>query len=279
MAIQLTSGMRSNLISLQDTTALMETVQGRLSTGKRVISALDNPVNYFTASNHENRAAKLDSKKDMMNEAIQTQKAASAGMESIKKLIESARGIAQSALTATNTATNKALDTLVTSFKAVLSQINDLASDSGYSGKNLLAGDSLTVYFDESGDSKLDISGFLANTTATGALAMSDAADATYGWAATTTVGITASLTQIDAALITLEVEAKKMSSTLNVVQTRFDFTKSLIDTLTEGAAKLTEADMNEEGANLLMLQTRQQLGTTSMSMASQAAQSVLRLF
>ena len=45
------------------------------------------------------------------------------------------------------------------------------------------------------------------------------------------------------------------------------------------GSANLTNADMNEEGANMLMLQTRQQLGTTSLSLASQAAQSVLRLF
>ncbi len=52
-----------------------------------------------------------------------------------------------------------------------------------------------------------------------------------------------------------------------------------MINTLEDGAAKLTEADLNEEGANMLMLQTRQALGTTSLSLASQAAQSVLRLF
>jgi flagellin-like hook-associated protein FlgL len=52
-----------------------------------------------------------------------------------------------------------------------------------------------------------------------------------------------------------------------------------MINTLSEGANKLTNADMNEEGANMLMLQTRQSLGTVSLSMASQAAQAVLRLF
>ena len=59
----------------------------------------------------------------------------------------------------------------------------------------------------------------------------------------------------------------------------RQDFTTNMINTLKDGAANLTEADMNEEGANMLMLQTRQALGTTSLSLASQAAQSVLRLF
>ncbi|MBO6551235.1 MAG: flagellar protein, partial [Rhizobiales bacterium] len=59
----------------------------------------------------------------------------------------------------------------------------------------------------------------------------------------------------------------------------RQDFTKSLINVLETGAANLTLADTNEEGANLLALQTRQQLSSTSLSLASQADQNVLRLF
>ena len=76
-----------------------------------------------------------------------------------------------------------------------------------------------------------------------------------------------------------LRTESKKLSSNLSIITAREDFTSQMTNTLKDGAAKLTEADMNEEGANMLMLQTRQALGTTSLSMASQAAQSVLRLF
>jgi flagellin len=65
----------------------------------------------------------------------------------------------------------------------------------------------------------------------------------------------------------------------LSIIQTRIDFTTDMVNTLKEGADKLTLADINEEGANMLMLQTREQLGTTSLSLASQAAQGVLRLF
>jgi flagellin len=65
----------------------------------------------------------------------------------------------------------------------------------------------------------------------------------------------------------------------LSIVQTRQDFTKSMINTLTTGADNLVLADSNEEGANLLALQTRQSLSTTTLSLASQAAQNVLRLF
>jgi flagellin len=76
-----------------------------------------------------------------------------------------------------------------------------------------------------------------------------------------------------------LRSEAGKLSTNLSTITIRQDFTSNMINTLEDGAANLTNADMNEEGANMLMLQTRQQLGTTSLSLASQAAQSVLRLF
>ena len=62
-------------------------------------------------------------------------------------------------------------------------------------------------------------------------------------------------------------------------MQIRQDFTKSMINTLQTGADSLTLADFNEEGANLLALQTRQELSTTALSLASQASQAVLRLF
>ena len=76
-----------------------------------------------------------------------------------------------------------------------------------------------------------------------------------------------------------LNTESAKLSSSLSIINIRQDFSTNMINTLTEGADKLTLADMNEEGANMLMLQTRQSLGTTSLSLASQAAQAVLRLF
>ena len=77
----------------------------------------------------------------------------------------------------------------------------------------------------------------------------------------------------------TLRTESKTLSNNLSIITAREDFSAQMMNTLNDGAARLTEADMNEEGANMLMLQTRQALGTTSLSLASQAAQSVLRLF
>ena len=96
-------------------------------------------------------------------------------------------------------------------------------------------------------------------------------------WAAGT--DITSAITQLDAALATLRDTGQSLATNLSVVQTREDFTSEFINTLEEGADKWTLADSNLEGANMLMLQTRQQLGTVSLSIASQAAQSILRLF
>jgi flagellin-like hook-associated protein FlgL len=52
-----------------------------------------------------------------------------------------------------------------------------------------------------------------------------------------------------------------------------------MINTLQEGADKLTLADMNKEGASMLALQTQQALAVNSLRLASQASQGVLRLF
>ena len=86
-------------------------------------------------------------------------------------------------------------------------------------------------------------------------------------------------MTNLSTATSTLRSQASKFGSNLSVVETRQDFTKSLINVLETGAANLTLADTNEEGANLLALQTRQQLSSTALSLASQADQNVLRLF
>ena len=84
---------------------------------------------------------------------------------------------------------------------------------------------------------------------------------------------------EVDAAVNMLRAMSSEFGNNYSIVQTREDFTENLINVLTEGADKLTLADMNEESANMLALQTRQQLAINSLSLASQAAQSVLKLF
>ena len=126
--------------------------------------------------------------------------------------------------------------------------------------------------FNEDGSSTLTITG--ADLTTGGDV---DITGAVGSWAAD--ANITASLDEISTALATLRTQSKAFGSTLSTVQARQDFTKSMINTLTTGADNLTLADSNEEGANLLALQTRQQLSTTALSLAVQSDRNVLRLF
>ena len=86
-------------------------------------------------------------------------------------------------------------------------------------------------------------------------------------------------ITGLDAALTTLRSESQKLGSNVALLQTRLDFTEQYVNTLEEGAGKLTLADLNQEGANLLALQTRQQLGISSLAFAGQSEQGILALF
>lgn len=268
--ISLTAGMRSNLLSLQSTNTLINTTQNRLATGKKVNTPLDNPTNYFAAQNAIGRANDLSVRKDGMTEAVQMMNAATAGIKGITSLIQSAQGVASSASATNDTVQQSAY---ANTFNILMSQINQMASDSGYRGTNFLTNGSQTVEFGQrTGISTLGISGF--DATASG-LSLSSAAYTSW----TNAANISTSAGQLESALTTLRTKSSELAANLSVVTTRQSFTDSMINTLQTGADNLTLADTNEEGANMLMLQTRQNLGISSLSMASQAAQAVLKLF
>jgi len=432
--ISLTSGMRSNLLSLQGTVDLLDRTQSRLSSGKKVNSALDNPVSFFAAQALNSRASIIDGLKDAMGQAVKTIDAANKGISGISTLIETAKSYASNALnaeaattedpfagTAANAITysnitltlgatitdaqtvtideevftvlsvgavaadgefadaaglvaaimaNGALteagwtateaDGVITlsnslqdvavadvtdttdltatdgaehaevmsvtidgtaytgasgattalasdaleavlvaalsdvgtatvsdvgavavtynavpsaemagisaQYNALLVQLNALAEDSIYKGKNLLSADNLVVKFE---GVNLTVAGFDASATG---LAIANAA-----W--TSEASINTSIDQLDAALVTLRTESSELSGNLSIINVRQNFSTQMINTLTAGADQLTLADTNEEGANMLMLQTRQSLSTTALSLSAQAAQSVLKLF
>lgn len=256
----------------------MNRTQDRLSSGKKVNSPLDNPTNYFAARGHIARADDFASRKDSMREAIQSVKTASSGIDSINTLIESAKGIAQAALTTADTLQRAQY---VTQYNSIISQINTLASDSGYRGNNLLIGNTLLVTFNETGSSSLSINGFSATATGLTIGSVGVAGGIVASWSDSTlgTGAINSALSQLSDAMSTLRVQSSSLASSLSVVQTRADWADQMVATLRAGAGALTDADMNEEGANMLMLQTRQSLGTTALSLSAQAAQSVLKLF
>jgi flagellin-like hook-associated protein FlgL len=372
--ITLTAGVRQNLLSLQKTADLMATTQNRLATGKKVNSALDNPVSFFTSQSLGDRANDLSSLLDSISNATQTLQAANNGLTSLTKLVQSAQAIAQQAQTsagttatvpgtvaglttssattfdsttdtitvsdgtttatftaalsstagalitainntaslkvkasltddgrvqlqatdastvtvgglasaaekaqlglvdgATTGALNSTRTSLATQFDSIRTQIDQLAGDSGYNGVNLLGGDNLKVVFNEKGTSSQSISGVKFDSAGLGIAASTNKFQ--------TDSDINTAFTNLTAALASLRSQAAAFGSSLSVVQTRQDFTKAMVNTLQTGSDNLVLADSNQEGANMLALQTRQSLSTTALSLANQASQAVLRLF
>jgi flagellin-like hook-associated protein FlgL len=372
--IVLSAGVRSNLLALQNTASLMAQTQERLSTGKKVNSALDNPINFFTASALTNRASDIGSLLDGVGNAIQTLQTADNGIKSIKQLVQTAQAAARQALqtsgttarytgtvsnltasssftvTATKTITindgtttatitsggavtvqdivdgvnnavglnvkasltsdgkllleatgantiviggtasapelaqfglvagttaagtvNSARSNFATQYNTLRTQIDKLAQDASFNGVDLIYGNGLKVLFNEQSTSSLTIAGVMLDSTGLGLAAAGSNFQTDYD--------VNVALTNLQNALGTLASQASNFGSNLSIVQFRQDFMKSMINTLQIGADNLTLADTNEEGANMLALQTRQSLSTTSLSLAAQASNNVLKLF
>ncbi len=377
--ISLTASMRSNLLSLQQTQSLMDTTQERLSTGKKVNSAIDNPSSYYTAQSLTNRASDLSALLDSMGQAIQTIQAADEGIKTITEFAQQAKAVANQARdeavnaqkigeiaapedlakdktfkvsvtdadgkvtettvkiaddvsgnaetaataiqglisgaitgkgtaavaddgttvtitanegvkiaiedidagvpsasaytpTATENATAEASRAkLAAQFNAILDQIDQVAKDASYKGVNLLQNNDLKVIFNEDRTSDLVVKGQDASSSGL------KIADAVNSWK--TDADVETAIKAVEDAVNTLRSMSSEFGNNYSIVQSRESFTENMINVLEEGADKLTLADMNEESANMLALQTRQQLAINSLSLASQAAQSVLQLF
>jgi flagellin len=380
--IVLTSGVRQNLLSLQQTASLLNTTQNRLATGKKVNSAFDNPVAFFTSQSLTNRASDLGALLDQIGQATQTLNAANQGLTSLTSLIEQALSTAKQAqssaepilgvdtgtlsgsttvgtagagnlvvaitggstytiaIAATDTAAsiianfngtsglgaagaitattdssghlqlsanptnsftvtadattaavglttsvstnftgtstaNASRTTLQQNYNSLLTQIDQLAGDSSYNGVNLLGGNNLKVVFNENNTSSLTISAVTFNSNGLG-LSQISGTGAT-GFQADATIQST--IDSLNTALSAVRTQSETFGTNAATIQVRSDFTTNLINTLQTGSANLVLADQNQESANLLTLQTRQQLSISALSISNQAQQAVLKLF
>ncbi|MBT3359251.1 MAG: flagellin [Rhodospirillales bacterium] len=389
--ITLSNAVRSSLLSLQNTTQLINRTQNRLSTGLEVAGPIDDPVKFFQAKTLSDRATDFDDKKSGIDQGISTLTAAIDGAEGIENIVSQMKGLALSA----KSATSSTIAELVSQFNDLRTQIANLASDTTYQGQNLVngTGTTLTVNFStdttstlavasvdisEGGDglairqvlTQAEQSGAVVNVSyafgTTTSLTIADTMSITFanqsaftfgsqglytfaygtvdvgisvgsvggaasastfaltqvlaaGTTLTLTIGsaldvqendvllsgadsvgvsatvgtvtgqyivdstltnqINTLVNSLDSALTTLRTKSQTLGSNVALLQTRLDFTESYVNTLQGGADKLTLADLNEEGANLLALQTRQQLGISALSFAGQAEQGILALF
>ncbi len=154
-------------------------------------------------------------------------------------------------------------------YNELLKQYDNLIRDSSYKGNNLLTGDELIVNFNEKYNNFAKVSGKNIMSETVGlSLASWDDKE-----------GVMQSVKELAQAVSALRSFSAELGNNYSIITTRQNFTENLINILEEGADKLTLADMNEESANMLALQTRQQLAVNSLSLASQAAQSLLKIF
>ena len=291
--ITLSTATRSNLLSLQSTQTLIGKTQERLATGLKVNSALDDALAFFKARNLNSRASDLSSIKDAITGGISVLTAAVQGLQSIEDVLKQMKALAQSAISAPESTTRAKL---ASQFNELRSQVDNLAEDASFNGVNLLknttsafaaGADQLTVKFNERVETKavnqLVVSGLRAadfKTIVAQSAVTTGTGTAVWGQTGSAAVkAITSAITAIDSALTTVRQASQAFGTNAALLQIRADFTTNLINTLKGGASELVNADLNEESANLLSLQTRQQLGTISLSIAQRSEQSILRLF
>ncbi|MBN2752412.1 MAG: flagellin [Rhodospirillaceae bacterium] len=290
--ITLSSATRSNLLSLQNTTDMITRTQDRLSSGKKVNSAIDDALSFFTARSLNDRASDLSTIKSGIAEGIEILTTTTEALTSIEDIMKQMKAVASSAKStaATDSTTRNKLSS---QFNELRSQVDHLVNDASYNGVNLIksGADTLTVKFSEQNNvtpkRQLSIAGIASDASALevkSATIGSDAASGSTGagWGisdGTHAAVLDSVINEIDSALTTVRTSAQTFGTNASLLQIRQEFTDNLVTTLESGAASLVNADLNEESANMLSLKTRQSLGTIALSIAQESEQSVLRLF
>jgi len=301
--VVLTSTVRGNLLALQNTTSLIDRTQGRLATGLTVSSAIDDPLKFFQSKSLLNRASDLASRKDSIGQGISTLETVVEATEAVETLVQQIKGTVDASRSQTKSQRGEAQIQV----QELVTQIQKLVQDASFQGLNLLTATAaqLTVRFSDKDDSKLEVDGVDFNASAF--YLNSDGSDV-LSFQATAAASLTISrlgfvaelssfslslasilasfneqanlaVSRLDQTVENLRAKSATLASNVSILQVRLDFTENYINILTEGADKLRLADLNEEGANLLALQTRQALGIQSLAFAGQSEQAILGLF
>ena len=156
--ITLSAAVRQNLLSLQGTADLLATTQGRLATGKKVNSALDNPTNFFTASGLDARASDISNLLDSIGNGVQVLQAADTGITSLSKLVDTAKSIANQVLQQPTGYTSLANVSIAAPTGAGALAVAGTATDLTNAGTNSLQGKTLIFKTSATGTTTLTIS-------------------------------------------------------------------------------------------------------------------------
>jgi flagellin len=291
--VTLSSSSRQNLLSLQLTDRRIDRTNIRLSTGKKVASAIDDAVAFFQSKALSDRAQDLSTRRDAIDQVVSSVQTALSGMSTVESIVVQMRGLIMSA----KSASDSERASLGTQLITLCQQIDHAANDTSYQGLNLINSTmaNIRIQFSEKTASVLQIDGTDLRMSASKIFCVIGQPSAFVGTNAISVIGgatfvgfsevssaisvFDGYLNLFDSGLIRLRTSVKSMGANVALLMVRIEFTKDYVNTMKTGGDKLVLADLNEEGANLVSLQTRQQLGIQALSFANRTEQGILSLF
>jgi flagellin len=260
------------LQNLDSTEKSLQSTQNQISTGLKISSATDNGAIWAIAQNSRSDISSLDTVTDSLNRSISTVDVAVSAGTSISDLLNQMK---TKALAATDTSLNStSITALNNDFTALRNQIKSIVTNASFNGVNMVqsGGSSVEALANASGSSKLTVA---AVSLALGGTTVTVSAGATFSSNATassTLALVSASITNVNAAVA-------KLGTGVNELQDQLSFVSSLQDSLTTGVGNLVDADVAKESASLTALQTKQQLGIQALSIANSSSSALLSLF
>ena len=266
---------QKNLQTMRQQSEALEKTSERLATGRRVNGPTDDPNAYFVSSGIDSRARDIDALLDNMTKAKSYLDTAETGLRGVQRFLEAAEAVIKS-LPAD--ATEEQRNTAAKDFTSLIRQLEDVAKDAEFDGKNLLAGtgNTVTVYLDEDSNAILHVDPVdYTNADSPDGLNIPDLGDGDLA----TQADVDAILARLTEAKADVARTGKTFAMQFRSVSDRQAFTENLTRALQTYANDLVVADTNEEGARLLALQTKQQLANTSLSISNQSEEYVLQLF
>jgi flagellin len=263
------------LENLDATGSALQTTQNEISTGLKVSSATDNGAVWAVAQNERSTIGALGSVQDSINRGISTVDVAVSAGQTISDLLNQMKA---KALAASDTSSSTSdISNYANDFVALRNEIAKIVSTSDFNGVNMLktAGSSVFALASASGAIKVTVPAENFGLGNAGGALSTITAGATFTSHATAS----AMLAAVNTAISTVNAAVAKLGTGVNALQSQLSFIQSQTDTLTTGVGNLVDADVAKESANLTALQTKQQLGVQSLSIANQRPQFLLSLF
>jgi flagellin len=272
-SVNTNSGAQIALQNLQATNRELDTVQNRISTGKKVSNAKDNGAVWAIAQGQRAEIGALNAVKDSLSRGQSAVDVSIAAGESVSDLLLQLK---EKALSATDKSlTTSARSALNEDFKAIRDQIATVVANAKFNGVNLIDNSTGTNGYkalSNTAGSTIKVAG---ENLSLGGANVTVAATTTIGTAtlATTALGlVNASIDKVSASLARLGTGSKSL-------ETHATFVGKLQDALEAGVGNLVDADLAKESARLTALQTKQQLGVQALSIANSSTSSLLSLF